>query len=374
MRNSARARARSRSRNGRAPLLAAALGRLPGHAAPVAPAAERCLGRRSAARLRSARASQPERPRRGPGLFRPARRCLRPLLDPFEPAQAPGRGGRAGPALACAAHGLVPLERARPARGLRRRRRCGPFEIAANRVARPFRDAASWTHGLVQREGARTAKLRKRDRSAAAAERRARPGPQQENASCTSSCTTSQSPTLPEGLRRGRRRACSRARSTLDQSVTISAGSTRGIAPEDVVVTTGRASSARSRRCSRDESQRDADHRSDERRRAPSTRRTRPRSASSTTAAAATRSSSTGSARTRRVNVGDTIITAGSPAAASCPRSSRATSRSATSRASGQTDTDIYKDIQVQPFVDLSSLESVLVLIPKPPATDGRRA
>ena len=30
-----------------------------------------------------------------------------------------------------------------------------------------------------------------------------------------------------------------------------------------------------------------------------------------------------------------------------------------------QTDTDIYQNIQVQPFVDLSSLESVLVLVPK---------
>ena len=46
-------------------------------------------------------------------------------------------------------------------------------------------------------------------------------------------------------------------------------------------------------------------------------------------------------------------------------RCSRATSRSARSRASDQTDTDVFKQIQVQPFVDLSRLESVLVLIPK---------
>jgi hypothetical protein len=31
----------------------------------------------------------------------------------------------------------------------------------------------------------------------------------------------------------------------------------------------------------------------------------------------------------------------------------------------GQNDIDIYKDIQVQPFVDLSSLQTVFVLIPK---------
>ena len=34
----------------------------------------------------------------------------------------------------------------------------------------------------------------------------------------------------------------------------------------------------------------------------------------------------------------------------------------------GQNDTDIFKQIQVQPFVDFTSLQSVLVLIPKPNA------
>ena len=66
------------------------------------------------------------------------------------------------------------------------------------------------------------------------------------------------------------------------------------------------------------------------------------------------------------VDAGDTIITAGSPAGGKLAVALPArTSRSAFVSSVGQNDTDIYKQIQVQPFVDLSSLESVLVLIPK---------
>ena len=31
----------------------------------------------------------------------------------------------------------------------------------------------------------------------------------------------------------------------------------------------------------------------------------------------------------------------------------------------GQTDVDLYQDVQVRPFVDFSDLDSVLVLVPK---------
>jgi hypothetical protein len=63
---------------------------------------------------------------------------------------------------------------------------------------------------------------------------------------------------------------------------------------------------------------------------------------------------------------GDTIVTAGSPADSKCRRSSRRASRSARFTSVGQNETDIFKQIQVQPFADLSSLQSVLVLVPKP--------
>ncbi len=66
------------------------------------------------------------------------------------------------------------------------------------------------------------------------------------------------------------------------------------------------------------------------------------------------------------MNAGDTIITAGSQVGSNLP--SIFPRNIAIGYVSGvsQSDTDIYKDIQVQPFVDFSSLESVLVLIPKP--------
>jgi rod shape-determining protein MreC len=70
--------------------------------------------------------------------------------------------------------------------------------------------------------------------------------------------------------------------------------------------------------------------------------------------------------KTLEVRKGDTIVTAGSPQGklpsvypAGIPIG-RVTSVS-------QNDVDIYKQIQVQPFVDFSSLESVVVLSPKHP-------
>ena len=38
---------------------------------------------------------------------------------------------------------------------------------------------------------------------------------------------------------------------------------------------------------------------------------------------------------------------------------------------SGQSDVGLYKDIQLQPFVDFSSLESVIVLVPKVRSAKG---
>ena len=60
------------------------------------------------------------------------------------------------------------------------------------------------------------------------------------------------------------------------------------------------------------------------------------------------------------------MITAGSQAGSSLPSLFPRNIPIGFVSSVGQTDTDIFKDIQVQPFVDLSSLESVLVLIPKP--------
>ncbi len=66
-----------------------------------------------------------------------------------------------------------------------------------------------------------------------------------------------------------------------------------------------------------------------------------------------------------RVDYQDTLITAGSPAGGKLPSLFPRNIAIGYVSSVGQNDTDVFKDIQIQPFVDLSSLEAVLVLIPK---------
>ena len=100
-------------------------------------------------------------------------------------------------------------------------------------------------------------------------------------------------------------------------------------------------------------------------------RRAQPRDASacSSTAARPTRSSLNRVGKDKRVETGDTIITAGSPGGGELPSLFPRGILIGTVTSVNQHDTDIFKHIQVQPFVDLSSLQSVLVLVPKKPTT-----
>jgi rod shape-determining protein MreC len=67
----------------------------------------------------------------------------------------------------------------------------------------------------------------------------------------------------------------------------------------------------------------------------------------------------------QKVSEGDAIITAGSPPDAKLPSIYPRGIRVGVVTSVGQKDTDLFKQIQVQPFVDFSSLRSVLVLVPK---------
>jgi rod shape-determining protein MreC len=67
----------------------------------------------------------------------------------------------------------------------------------------------------------------------------------------------------------------------------------------------------------------------------------------------------------QQVAEGDPIITAGSPAGAKLPSIYPRGIKIGVVTYVGQRDTDLFKQIQVQPFVDFSSLRSVLVLVPK---------
>ena len=70
------------------------------------------------------------------------------------------------------------------------------------------------------------------------------------------------------------------------------------------------------------------------------------------------------------VKEGDEVVTAGSTTsdlASLYPRGIRV----GVVTSVGQTDTDPYKQVQVEPYVDTSTLRSVLVLVPKTPQVSG---
>jgi rod shape-determining protein MreC len=235
-----------------------------------------------------------------------------------------------------------------------------PFEIAANRVARPFRDAANWTHGVfdaksqnrrLEAENARLRQLNARLQNAF-----------EENAILHRDLRYVSGPTFPKGFDEVGARVLS-SPSALDQSVTISAGRNQGIEPEDVVLTNEGLVGTVSKVLGSE---------------SRVTLITDPTSAvravdAQNLSAVGILEHGTGPTSLVLDNVGkdkpqvgsgDMIMTAGSapgPLQSLFPRNIPIGYVSSVS----QTDTDIFQNVQVQPFVDLSSLESVLVLIPK---------
>ena len=243
-----------------------------------------------------------------------------------------------------------------------------PFEIAATRVAAPFRDAASWTHGLF-RAKAENRKLRGEIEAL-----------RNENAKLLSAKAANMylerllkyehSPTFPGDYKPVAAQVLTSA-TVFDQSVTISAGSDDGIATQDVVVTAdglvgtvtrvGSSVSLVMLLTSDASGVRALDARSQ-------------------TAVGVLQHGSSDDTldltlvgKDKRVEKGDTIVTAGSPGGNALPSIFPANIPIGAVTSVGQNETDIYKQIQVQPFASLSSLQSVIVLVPKPkPPTRGR--
>ena len=236
-----------------------------------------------------------------------------------------------------------------------------PFEIAANRIARPFRDAAGWASGLVhaksenERLEAENRKLRQQAAEYEAA--------LLQNRNLKALLAYSEAPSFPKDYRGVAAEVLTNP-TAFDQSVTIAAGSDQGIAVEDVVVTNGglvgQVTEVRAR-----------------------VARVMLLSDPSSTVRAAVGNLSTvghlehGSApdslalnrvgKDKRVEVGDTVYTAGSPGMGQLPSLFPRGILVGTVTYVNQRDTDIFKHIQVQPFVNLSALQSVLVLVPKKP-------
>jgi rod shape-determining protein MreC len=235
-----------------------------------------------------------------------------------------------------------------------------PFQIAANRVAHPFRDAADWTHGLFdaksrnQRLEAENARLRQLNAKLQNAF--------EENAMLHKDLHYVQGPTFPKGYDEVGARVLS-SPSALEQSVTISAGRDQGIRENDVVLTNEGLVGTVSKVLGSE---------------SRVTLITDPTSAvgavdAQNLSAVGILEHGTGPTSLVLDNVGkdkpqvgsgDMIMTAGSapgPLQSIYPRNIPIGFVSSVS----QIDTDIYQNIQVQPFADLSSLESVLILVPK---------
>ncbi len=238
-----------------------------------------------------------------------------------------------------------------------------PFEVAANRVARPFRDAAGWTHGLInaksenkklRRENAQLQQKLLLDEQAV-----------QENVQLRAQLSFKGAPSLAQ-FDRVNTEVLTNPLSPIDQSVTIAAGTADGVADNDVVVspTSGglvgivdKAYSHTSR----------VTLLTDEQSSVTATDLTSP------TAVGEVHRGGGGSdvlvldrvQKSKYVGVGDKVITAGTLGNGSLP--SRFPKGILVGTVTSESDTDVnpYKTIQVEPAVDFTSLQKVIVLTPK---------
>lgn len=243
-----------------------------------------------------------------------------------------------------------------------------PFEIAARQVARPFQDGAHWLGGLmhVRRENARL----RAELDALRAQGIANQSAIQENGQLRSLLQYRDGPTFPADFTSLAARVISRPPSEFDQRIVVSVGLKDGVSRNDPVVTadglvglvTNVANHVAEVTLVTDESS--AVSAVDLSVNDPQTQ------ASGLVRHGSGRGQTLILDRVTKdkvVRVGDEIVTSGWKLRS---LSSLYPKGIPIGRASsvGQTDTDLYKQIQIDPYVDFSSLESVLVLIQKPGA------
>jgi len=241
-----------------------------------------------------------------------------------------------------------------------------PFEIAAHQVERPFQDGAHWLSGLVhvRRENARLKAEIDQLRSRAIANESAL----QENGQLRALLQYRDGPTFPTDYRPLAARVVTRPPSEFDQRIVVSVGAKDGVQRDDPVVTadglvglvTNVANYVSEVTLITDESS------------AVSAIDLSVADPQVQASGLVRHGSGRGQqlildrvTKDKVVNVGDQIITSGwrlRNLSSLYPKGipiGRVTSV-------GQTDTDLYKQIQIAPYVDFSALEAVLVLVPKP--------
>jgi rod shape-determining protein MreC len=234
-----------------------------------------------------------------------------------------------------------------------------PFQVAADRVAAPFRDAYGWAQGLVDARSDAD-RLQRENETLRQQYARARLA-EQENARLRSLLQFKSGPRFPEDYRGVAAEVIYRPPGAYAQAIVIAAGRDDGVRVDDPVVTASGLVGTISRVGART---------------ARVTLLTDDQSAVSATilgseAAGIVRRGSGPRAPLRLVRVpkeavvqvGDTVVTAGW-------RSRRFSSLYPPGlmigrvTSVGRTDTDLFTQVQLEPFANLSSLEAVLVLVP----------
>jgi rod shape-determining protein MreC len=237
-----------------------------------------------------------------------------------------------------------------------------PFQVGAERIARPFRDAAGWFGGLID---AKSENERLREQiEALRQEIILTQSAQRENAQLKQLLGYLEGPQFPKDYRSVAARVIARAPSQFEQQIVVSAGKNDGITKHDAVVTADGLVGEVTKVASNV---------------AQVTLLTDETSAVSaldisTNAAGIVQHGRSSSSLTLDRVTKDQVVTSGDVIVTSGFRSGTLTSLyprgipigAVTSV--GQTDTDLYKQIQVDSFVDFSKLEAVIVLVKKPEA------
>jgi rod shape-determining protein MreC len=234
-----------------------------------------------------------------------------------------------------------------------------PFEVAADRVASPFEDAASWFGGLLHAKSDNK-KLRK-ELDELRAQAILSQSALRENGQLKQLLSYLDSPRYPKDYRPVTARVIARAPGQFAQQIVVSAGKNSGISKHDVVVNaeglvgevTKVASNVAQVTLLPDDT-----------------------SAVSaldigTNASGIAEAGISGSLTVDRVtkdqvvNRGDVLVTAGWRSGDLSSLYPRGIPLCLVTQV-GQSDTDLYKQIQCDPFVDFSTLEAVIVLVRKP--------
>lgn len=237
-----------------------------------------------------------------------------------------------------------------------------PFEVGAERVARPFRDAAGWFGGLLDAKDEN--KKLKRQIEELRQQEIATQSALRENAQLKAIVDYLDSPRFPQDYRPITTRVIARPGRLFADQIVVGAGKNNGISKHDVVVNAeglvGEVTKVYS----------DA---------ALITLLTDRTSAVSTLDIATNASGiaergSQGALTIDRVtkdqvvNQGDVFVTAGWRSGDLASLYPRGIPVCMVNTPVAQKDVDIYKDIQCDPFVDFSTLEAVIVLVRKPEA------